>query len=339
MVVTNSLSGGGAERSMNLVCNELTRRKWTVSLVPINSSPPDKVIPNCEIFQLGREWQGGIIKTILAIRAFNCTVKFWKPDVIVLNCDLPELFGAMLIGKHNLVVLEHASNPWGQRVLLGKIVRKILEVRKTNWAAVSSHLTIWPGKKKPIVCLYNPLISMSSRNLQNQCQPLNRLAFIGRLSSEKRPIDAIQIAKQSKQKLVIIGEGLLRAELERKVQHESLNVDFLGRLDEPWAEIRVGDLLIIPSAFEGDGLVVIEALQLGLPILVSDINDFRRFGFSEINYCKGVDDFVGKIEVFANDLSLLVVSSEISESILKSRSIEIVGDTWEAFLNEISYRT
>jgi glycosyltransferase involved in cell wall biosynthesis len=336
MVVTNSLSGGGAERSMNLICNELFRRNWAVSLVPINSSPPDKVIPKCEIFELGREWQGGIVETTLALGAFNRIVKSWKPDVIILNCDLPELFGALLIGKHNLVVIEHASNPWGQRVVLGKVVRRILDARKTHWAAVSSHLTIWPDRRKPIVFLCNPIIAKSSRSLQSQIQALRRLVFIGRLSSEKRPADAIEIAEKSKQKLVIIGEGLLRMELERKVRREGLNVDFLGRLDEPWAEIGVGDLLIIPSEFEGDGLVVIEALQLGLPILVSDINDFRRFGFSESNYCKEVDDFVQRIQIFSHDLTPLIVSSEVSEAILKPRSIEIVGETWDLFLSEIT---
>lgn len=339
MIVTNSLSGGGAERSMNLVCNELTRRNWTVSLVPINISPPDKVDPKCEIFQLGRDWQGGIIKTILALVAFNRTVNFWKPDVIILNCDLPELFGSLLIGKHNLVVLEHASNPWSKRMVLGKVVRRILEVRRTKWAAVSSHLTIWPYGKKPAVCLSNPLIFASNRNLQNRIQALNRITYIGRLSPEKRPIDAIDIAKKSKLKLTIIGEGQLRAELENRVLDEKLNVDFLGRLDEPWTEIKVGDLLIVPSASEGDGLVVIEALQLGLPILVSDISDFRRFGFSESNYCKTVDDFVRKIEIFKSDLSPLVVSREISDPILKPRSIEIVGDTWEVFLNNFCSAT
>ena len=338
MVVTNSLTGGGAERSMNLVCNELTRRNWTVSLVPINESPPDKVVPNCEVFQLGREWKSGVRNTVLAFLAFNHIVKSWKPDLIVLNCDLPEFFGALLMGKQKFVVLEHASNPWGQRVVLGKLIRRVLQARKANWAAVSSHLTIWPGRKKPDACLHNPLMSVPNRILQNEILVLNRLMFIGRLSPEKRPIDAIQIARKSKQKIVVIGEGPLRAELEKKVQDEILSVDFLGRLDEPWAEIKVGDLLIIPSAFEGDGLVVIEALQRGLPILVSDINDFRRFGFPESNYCKTVDDFVQKIEIFKNDLSPLIVPIEISESILKLRSIEIVGDAWEVFLNNtISY--
>ena len=330
MVVTNSLTGGGAERSMNLMCNELTRRNWTVSLVPINDSPADKVTPSCEIFALKRDWKSGIKSTLRAFFAFNRAVKTWKPDLIILNCDLPELFGAMLVKKQNFVVIEHASNPWGSRVPLGKLVRKILKIKKAQWAAVSSHLTIWPGKWKPDVFLSNPLVPTSRRDLQ--FQPLKRLVFVGRLSPEKRPNDAIRIAKESKHNLVVIGDGLLRAELEDKVSREALDVYFLGRLEDPWVELKSGDLLLVPSAFEGDGLVVIEALQRGIPILISDIPDFRRFGFSETNYCVGVEGFVRKIEFFRNDLTQLVVPKDVSDLIVTPRSIEVVGDLWITFL-------
>lgn len=330
MVVTNSLTGGGAERSMNLLCNELTRRDWTISLVPINDSPPDKITPCCEVFPLKRDWRSGVKNTSLAFFAFYRVVKTWKPDLIILNCDLPELFGVMLPRKQKLVVIEHASNPWGNRVHLGKLVRKILKIRKARWVAVSSHLTIWPGKYKPHVFLSNPLMQASRRDLQ--FQPLKRLVFVGRLSPEKRPGDAIRIAKESSIGLVMIGDGLLRAELEEMVNREASEVDFLGRLEDPWEEIKTGDLLLVPSAFEGDGLVVIEALQRGMPILISDIPDFRRFRFPETNYCAGVEGFIRKVKFFKNDLTQLVVPKDVSDLIVMPRSIEVVGDAWETFL-------
>jgi glycosyltransferase involved in cell wall biosynthesis len=330
MVVTNSLTGGGAERSMNLVSNELVRRNWTVSLVPINNSPADKVIPRCEIFPLKRKWKGGIKNTLLAFFAFNHVVKAWKPDLIILNCDLPELFGAMLPKRHKFIVIEHASNPWGNRAPLGKLVRKILKVRKAQWVAVSSHLTIWPGKWNPDVFLSNPLMPASRRDLQ--FQTLKRLVFVGRLSPEKRPKDAILIAKESKFSLVMIGDGLLRDELEEVVNREALDVDFKGRLEDPWEEVQAGDLILVPSAFEGDGLVVIEAIQRGIPILISDIPDFRRFKIYEANYCARVEEFIHKVRFFTNDLTQLVVPQDISELIITSRSIEAVGDAWVTFL-------
>ena len=155
MIVTNSLTGGGAERSMNLVCNELSRRGWPIALVPINSGPPDQVRPLCDVFALERQLGTGLINTLQAARRFNQIVKSWKPDVLILNCALPELFGATLYNSQQLVVLEHSSNPWVNRNFMGRVIRKILSFRKTKWIEGSAHLNIWPSGNKPLFVLQN----------------------------------------------------------------------------------------------------------------------------------------------------------------------------------------
>ena len=334
MIVTNSLSGGGAERSMNLLSNELTKRGWSVSLVPINSGTPDQVVPACEVFPLDRKWNGSTADTIVALWKFNKIVSSWEPDVIVLNCDLPELFGALLFGKHNLVALEHTSQPWGQRKPLGKIVRRILKLRKTTWAAVSTHLTIWPLKDKPNTVLQNSVLLPEENTTRVIGREIKRLVFIGRLSHEKRPDLALEIAKLTNLELIIIGHGLMNEELEKKALYESIRVSFLGWVKDPWSEIQSGDLLVVTSSFEGDGLIVIEGLAHGIPMLLSDISDLRRFNFPERNYGKDFNGFVAKCENFRHKLHDLCVPVGISTRILEGRSIEIIGTSWESFLNQ-----
>ena len=333
MIVTNSLTGGGAERSMNLVCNELDRRGWEVSLVPINSSAEDQVIPICEIFPLRRQWKGGVVSTFLAYIKFNQIVRTWKPDVIVLNCDLPELFGALTFGRKCLVVLEHASVPWGHRPLLGRAVRQILALRKTTWAAVSTHLNVWPTSKKPYAVLDNPIVPISNIQAIVSQDKIKRLVFIGRLSSEKRPELALEIARISATELIVIGDGDLLGSLKRKVAEESISAQFVGRVNNPWLELVSGDVLIVTSSSEGDGLVVIEGLQHGIPMLLVDIPDFRRFNFPDENYCSDLDDFISRINNFTNNPSPLQVPSILAEKILSGRSLKVVGDKWEEFLN------
>jgi glycosyltransferase involved in cell wall biosynthesis len=334
MIATNSLSGGGAERSMNLLSNELTKRGWSVSLVPINSGTPDLVVPTCEVFPLNRKWNGSIAHTIIALWKFNKIVNSWEPDVIVLNCDLPELFGAILFGKHNLVALEHTSQPWGRRKLLGKIVRRILRLRKTTWAAVSTHLTLWPLKDKPNTVLQNSVLLPKENTTRIIESEIKRLVFIGRLSHEKRPDLALEIAKLTNLELIIIGDGLMNEELEKKALHESLRVSFLGWVKDPWSEIQSGDLLVVTSSFEGDGLIVIEGLAHGIPMLLSGISDLRRFNFPERNYGNDLDGFVAKCENFRYKLHELSIPVDISTRILEGRSIEIIGTSWESFLNQ-----
>lgn len=334
MIVTNSLSGGGAERSMNLLSNELTKSGWPVSLVPINSGTPDQVVPECEVIQLERKWNGSLMNTIAALWKFNKVVSSWHPDIIVLNCDLPELFGATLFGKHNLVALEHTSKPWGQRKLLGKFVRRILKLRKTTWAAVSTHLTIWPSREKPVAVLQNSVLLSKEKKTRITDSEIKRLVFIGRLSREKRPELTLKIAKLANLELIIIGDGFMKEDLEKKARHESIRATFLGWIEDPWSEIQPGDLLIVTSSFEGDGLIVIEGLAHGIPMLLADISDLRRFDFPERNYGKDLDSFVALCENYRNKLHDLCVPREIAASILENRSIKIVGASWENFLNQ-----
>jgi len=334
MIVTNSLSGGGAERSMNLLANELTKRGWPVSLVPINSGKPDQVVPVCSVFPLNRIWNGSFLNTVVAFWNFNKVVNSWKPDIIVLNCDLPELFGALLFGTHKLVAVEHSSQPWGRRKPLGRIVRRILRFRKTHWAAVSTHLSIWPLRDKPNAVLQNSILLPKEYKLRVTDSAIKRLVFIGRLSQEKRPDLALEIAKLTNLELIIIGDGLMKQELEKKVQHESIQASFLGWVEDPWGEIQPGDLLIVTSSFEGDGLIVIEGLAHKIPMLLSDISDLRRFNLPERNYGKDLNGFVALCENFRYKLHDLRVPEEISNNILDSRSIEIVRTAWENFLKE-----
>jgi glycosyltransferase involved in cell wall biosynthesis len=76
--------------------------------------------------------------------------------------------------------------------------------------------------------------------------------------------------------LVIGGDGPERAALERRASELGLGdtVRFTGRLDE--AELtdvyRAADVSVVPSvALEGFGLVVLEALACGTPVLASDV--------------------------------------------------------------------
>lgn len=333
MIVTNSLTGGGAERSMNLVSNELTKRGWPIALVPINSSEPDLVIPICEVFPLQRQWRGSVFNTFSAIVKFNRLVRSWKPDVIVLNCDLPELFGTLLAAKKSLVVVEHSNIAWTNRVGLGKTVRKILVRRRAVWVSVSSHLRIWPHGSSPLRVLQNPLTpSIGSINILDESAPLKRLVFIGRLTPEKRPDQMLEISESGGFEVAIMGDGIMRESLQAEAEARNLDVSFRGQTRDPWSQVQSGDLLIVPSKSEGDGLVVIEGMQRRIPLLLSDIPDFRRFDLPDRNYCLSADDFISRIEEYRGDLASLVIPDEISNAILASRSLNVVGDAWEKFL-------
>lgn len=335
MIVTSSLTGGGAERSMNLLANELLRRGWEVSLVPINSSESDLIEPKCKVFPLNRRWPSGLFGTIKSIVAFNRILIKWNPEIVILNCALPELFGSMMLGRQSIIVLEHAKLPWVGRESLGRSVRRILKLRRARWVAVSSHLKIWPSNNLPDAILQN---SISSLEIQNNdidaFSELKRLVFIGRLSSEKRPDWILEISSKSGIPAILIGDGTLRSALERKLNSSNSSVKFQGFVRNPWNWLTPGDLLIVPSEWEGDGLVIIEALRANVPMLLADIPDFRRFHFPNHNYATDCDAFVRSIRVNAGDLNSLRVPAEIRSQILLARTPVNVGNEWENYLQK-----
>jgi glycosyltransferase involved in cell wall biosynthesis len=93
--------------------------------------------------------------------------------------------------------------------------------------------------------------------------------FVGRLEPDKGITDLIAAAKACKVPLIVVGDGPLRARLER----ENPNVLFTGWLGpgEVASHAAKARMLVMPSRFpEPFGMVAVEALQSGLPVVVPE---------------------------------------------------------------------
>nr|QNO52805.1 D-inositol-3-phosphate glycosyltransferase [Methanosarcinales archaeon ANME-1 ERB6] len=82
-------------------------------------------------------------------------------------------------------------------------------------------------------------------------------------------------------KLVIVGEGPMRKQLERDATYlgVSKNVVFTGYLDDHKVRslLKAADVVVVPSFYEPFGIVAIEAMAAKTPVVVSDIG-----GLSEL---------------------------------------------------------
>ena len=101
---------------------------------------------------------------------------------------------------------------------------------------------------------------------------------VGRLSPEKgqdvllEALAATHIADRSIQ-AVLVGDGPMRAALEARAAQADLKgrVHFLGlRKDVPTC-LAAADLYVLPSRYEAQGMVVVEAMMAGLPIVASRV--------------------------------------------------------------------
>ena len=105
------------------------------------------------------------------------------------------------------------------------------------------------------------------------------VVYIGRVDPEKQVglvISAFKeaLSKVPKAQLVIVGDGVDKARLEKKVAEWGLNesVKFLGRVvsDDLYELYRVGDVFATASEIETQGIVLIEAAASGLPLIAVD---------------------------------------------------------------------
>ncbi|NBS07027.1 MAG: glycosyltransferase [Verrucomicrobia bacterium] len=107
-----------------------------------------------------------------------------------------------------------------------------------------------------------------------------RIVFVGNLSRRKRPdlaVKAIEVLGPST-RLDVIGDGPLRFELEKMVKKNSYSeqVIFHSHLPQPWSLVAKADALVLPSASEGIARAALEALYLGVPCVLRDVDGNRE---------------------------------------------------------------
>jgi glycosyltransferase involved in cell wall biosynthesis len=329
LFVVNSLSGGGAEKSSRLVFNELVKHCLNLQLIALNQTVGEKILKGVREIELERNWKDGFASTIKNYLSFVKKVKEFKPSIIVAHCELPELYVAFLPFMHiKVVVVEHTSNPWKDRRLIGRLVRILLRARGTTWVSVvSGGESIWFGSKLPMVIL-NPVVR-SEKDAYTRIE--ERFIFIGRLRKEKRPDMAINAVIGNGQAIGLIGDGEIAEKLRQEYLSVSDKVEFYGFIDNPWNRLHEDSLIIMPSEYEGDGLVAVEAIINGFPILLSDNVDLRRFDLPSKHYFETPDDLNKKIA-----LALEVGSSYFAPTLDKQKEVQSQRNLQEIALQWLS---
>jgi hypothetical protein len=334
-IITNSLSGGGAEQSAQILYSELRKTEFRIFWIGINAENPLEVPISDDVFSLNRTKQQRLFETIAVFLRFVKLIKSKSITTLIVNCELPELFAAFTPLPLKLFIVEHANPSWYKRDLLGFMVRKILKFRRAQFIQVSPHLKprfVYPPTS---VTIPNPLLDNSVREFGNPGTSIRRLAYVGRLSAEfKNPEYLLLIAQKVNLEVIFIGDGVLKDSLEKMARVLGVKVTFVGFQRKPWSYLSSGDLLIIPSSAEGDGLVLIEAVQRGIPFLATQIPDLNRYGISDENYCNDIGDFVSRIRKYQESIGLLVVSSQLSMQILEGRSVERIVKSWIQVLKD-----
>lgn len=166
------------------------------------------------------------------------------------------------------------------------------------------------------------------------------VAHISNLKPLKRPFDIICAASRalkenSKLVFVVVGEGNLRFEMEKKCRSENIQdkfrfVDWV-EYDKVPGFIRLADIVVMPSEAEARALVYLETLACGRLLLASDIPAAREVIIdkeSGLLFKMGdIDDLTEKLLFGANNFEFRIqVGIEARKSVEKYSLSQFLDD-------------
>jgi glycosyltransferase involved in cell wall biosynthesis len=147
--------------------------------------------------------------------------------------------------------------------------------------------------------------------------PLNKkgdfVLFVGRLSERKGLSVLLNAFKNLNEKLLIVGDGDLKQWIKKFIKKNGLNeriklIEWLAH-DKIIELYQQCNLLILPSNYDGFGLVGLEAMACGKPVIASTatgISEIIENGFNGFIFRKGNSiDLKEKIELILNDSFLM----------------------------------
>jgi glycosyltransferase involved in cell wall biosynthesis len=161
------------------------------------------------------------------------------------------------------------------------------------------------------------------------------ISYVGRLHMHNKGLDTLIAAlKKSDVKLEIAGRGSDEGELASRISDNKLEkrVKFKGFLkDEDKKEfISSSMFLVLPSRYEGQGIVVLEAAACGKPVIVSDIPELKY----AVDAGFGLSFKTGDAGDLAEKMNLLLADKRVRQE-MGRKAREYARDfTWERIAAE-----
>ncbi len=335
-----SLDGGGAERVMVNLARGFVDEGREVDLVLVKAEGtymnqvPDKV----RIIDLqGNRVITSLLRLIKYLRKARPVALLSAMDHANVIAIFARLFSAVntriTVGVHSTLSIEvRQAKSWRGRILPWFINRSYpyanaIVAVSTGVAEDMAQITVID--RNNIKVIYNPVVTPQLLEKQQQAishpwfqnnQPPVLLA-VGRLTKQKDFSTLIHafavIREQKKCRLLILGEGEMRAELEALIAKLNLaeDVQMPGFVDNPYAYMQQADVFVLSSAWEGLVTVLIEAMACGTAVVSTDCPSGSREILADGKYGRLVP--VGDYEALADAVIETLEQEKNSEPLIK----------------------
>lgn len=104
------------------------------------------------------------------------------------------------------------------------------------------------------------------------------ICFVGRFEPQKNLLMLIEAMEGTNATLVLYGDGSLEQTLKERAQRLNVNVEFRGRItnEQLPTAMNTCEIFILPSLYEGNPKVLLEAMACGLPVIGTDVEGIRN---------------------------------------------------------------
>lgn len=279
LLIVPSLARGGAERLVSLISKKLMAY---YNVIVITYMQRDGYEIGGEHICLNTENNGNICRIINVFRRSYKIRKIVKEEKPKKTISFVGNVSPILSLKKVVPSIHNNPSyyPSSEKFFLSTIykmpnVEKVITVSN----GISEHLST-SFNLKNVNVIYNPVDDEEIDSKICEKKPIEGeyIIGVGRLHKQKRfdlLIKAYSISKlKGKVKLVILGEGPLKEELQRLIDNLELEKDVLliGLQINPYIYMKHSKYLVLTSDHEGFPLVLIEALYCGTPVISVNCN-------------------------------------------------------------------
>jgi len=286
----HSLRGGGAEKMMVKIANELHRRNHDVELVLVCASGPYEslVDTSLQIADIGGENSPEILYNLWQHLRTNDT------DVLLSTMEIPNVVSVIATRTTSTPLVLRIASIHSMREREGKYrlipyLKRLVYPRAEAIVSISDAVgrDVAEGagmSSEKITTIYNPAYDPEIPDLA--CEPVDHdwlndpekrvVITVGNMKPAKdfptllRAFARLQ--DQEETFLILLGEGDGKEQLT-ELAHDfgiSDRVSFPGFVDNPHAYVAKADVFALSSAWEGFGNVIVEAMASGTPVVCTD---------------------------------------------------------------------
>lgn len=324
-IVLPSMGPGGSERVVSVMTNAWAARGWKVMLVTFDAPGTESYYPidprveqvglGLPVERLGTSRAAGrVVSRMLRLRR---ALQNFAPDLVISFLTRTNVITVIAAARTGIpVVVSERNNPKLQ--VFGPVWEFL---RRQTYSRAFGLVTMTKGSmdcfppemRRRSWVIQNPVFIPADLKLD---RGRKWLTAVGRLHPQKGfdlLLEAFaKIAPTHPDwTLVIWGEGPERTALEAQRDRLGLanQVRLLGVTERPGRWVETADVFVLSSRYEGWGIVLMEAMAAGLPVVSFDC----QFGPSDM-VTHGVDGLLvknGDVQALADALARLFDDDEL----------------------------